>query len=886
MQVIQTINDTIRILFSPIDEDFRLLDFLLVQEGENKYLAQIIEIYDDKYDASQNVARVKLFFKVNNKGEVYGYDHFTPSKECEIKKIKREEILTFINENREALTIGLDYASQEPLDINIEFLKNNAVIFADKIEHSNNICAHFATTLSRYNKHSVIFDFTGAIDIKNAKKLKITKDVKLPLNFYTINYIWEKGLKTASLETQAICREIFNEVQTYAKSAPEGFIPFNKFLKVVEIQYKATPITELTVLLNKLKGYQKNNIFANSKKDFESIEISCRENDVTIVDFSELKTSWHKEFCDFAIRSIKNAFVFIRLNETNSDVDLINFIYDKNPQINLVPSISYSYSKMPHIIERADNFILLPTLSPRRDFGAANFELSSIANDECILFGKDSENFIFTIKNDRFSNTDETDKNPPRRIRLKLDIDTNSPKERLRTDINNEIENDFEQQAKEPVLTDEELEFFEQQKEKLEALEEKILIKKSEDSSLESQSCDKPKIQTEEISKDNSAKDTEPEEEISKESFLLDSDAQEIQKEPTLEEQKPDEILADEYDNSKETLSNENIQTPQEDGCGVEDNILEEENSQEVQSEEFPQDVDYPDEPESDINKEILEGEIIEEDEQENFQKADEDSSEPLSELAKAIREDEQNVTISLDDEIQITKNYSTEEIIDIKSEQAQSIELEATSGTLEEGLEDEPKEEITQTNESLADNEEKPKEIDIAMQTSDTAKMQEESEEIQPSSFQNILSEEEYNAEEEMQDDETFSLEDLATQSVENAFNEVMDTQNNKSESLQKDLSGKLVVDENIVIDLEKIKEHVDTQGTSELPIFKNTSAKKEPKNFKTGDIIEHDKYGTGEVVKVINYANRSLLQINFKEVGKRLLDPDIANIRELKQD
>ena len=836
MQVIQTINDTIRILFSPIDEDFRLLDFLLVQEGENKYLAQIIEIYDDKYDASQNVARVKLFFKVNNKGEVYGYDHFTPSKECEIKKIKREEILTFINENREALTIGLDYASQEPLDINIEFLKNNAVIFADKIEHSNNICAHFATTLSRYNKHSVIFDFT--------------------------------------------------EVQTYAKSAPEGFIPFNKFLKVVEIQYKATPITELTVLLNKLKGYQKNNIFANSKKDFESIEISCRENDVTIVDFSELKTSWHKEFCDFAIRSIKNAFVFIRLNETNSDVDLINFIYDKNPQINLVPSISYSYSKMPHIIERADNFILLPTLSPRRDFGAANFELSSIANDECILFGKDSENFIFTIKNDRFSNADETDKNPPRRIRLKLDIDTNSPKERLRTDINNEIENDFEQQAKEPVLTDEELEFFEQQKEKLEALEEKILIKKSEDSSLESQSCDKPKIQTEEISKDNSAKDTEPEEEISKESFLLDSDAQEIQEEPALEEQKPDEILADEYDNSEETLSNENIQTPQEVGCGVEDNILEEENSQEVQPEEFPQNVDYPDEPESDINKETLEGEIIEEDEQENFQKADEDDSEPLSELAKAIREDEQNVTISLDDEIQITKNYSTEEIIDIKSEQAQSIELEATSGTLEEGLEDEPKEEITQTNESLADNEEKPKEIDIAMQTSDTAKMQEESEEIQPSSFQNILSEEEYNAREEMQDDETLSLEDLATQSVENAFNEVVDAQNNKTESLQKDLSGKLVVDENIVIDLEKIKEHVDTQGTSELPIFKNTSAKKEPKNFKTGDIIEHDKYGTGEVVKVINYANRSLLQINFKEVGKRLLDPDIANIRELKQD
>ena len=327
MQVIQTINDTIRILFSPEEEDFKLLDFLLVQESDNKYLAQIIEIYDDKYDASQNVARVKLFFKVNENGEVFGYDHFTPSKECEISKLKKEEILTFINEGKEALNIGLDYRSEEPLDINLDFLKNNAVIFADRIDHSNNISASFARTLSRYNKHSVIFDFTGALEIKNAEKLKITKDIKLPLDFYSLDYIWEKGLSTASLETQAICREIFNEVKTFAKNTPDGFIPFDKFLNVVEIQYKATPIIELTVLLNKLKAYQKNNIFAKSKKDFEAVKKAVDKNDITIIDFSEVKTSWHKEFCDFVIRNMQDdVFVFLRLNETNTDVDLINFI--------------------------------------------------------------------------------------------------------------------------------------------------------------------------------------------------------------------------------------------------------------------------------------------------------------------------------------------------------------------------------------------------------------------------------------------------------------------------------------------------------------------------------------------------------------------------------
>ena len=1050
MQVIQTINDTIRILFSPIDEDFKLLDFLLVQEGKNKYLAQIIEIYDDKYDASQNVARVKLFFKVNDEGEVFSYDHFTPSKECEIKKIKREEILTFVNENRESLTIGMDYATQEPLDINVEFLKNNAVIFADKIEHSNNISAHFASTLSRYNFHSVIFDFTGAIDVKNAKKLKISKDIKLPLNFYTINYIWEKGLKTASLETQAICREIFNEVQTYAKNAPEGFIPFKNFLKVVEIQYKATPIAELTVLLNKLKAYQKNDIFANTKGDFESAEISCRENEITIIDFSELKTSWHKEFCDFIIRNVKDAFVFIRLNETNSDVDLINFIYDKNPQIHFIPSVSYSYSKMPHIIERADNFILLPTLSPKRDFGAANFELSSISSDECILFGKDSENFIFTIINNRFASPDNSEKNPPRKIKLKLDINTHNPKERLRTNIGAEPDSAFEQQAKEPVLTDEELEFFEQQaKENLDALEEKIPIKKPQDCSTEPQSCSREENPSQETEKDGfdgelKAKEDNLADSLSSDTAQeketiqtgenlppLESDTKEVQEstllnktaevnaqnegkqnepyenerseaqktnetplqtkntdiaeneasleeESRFEEENPkdgftqdraqDTALRDENtleESSDEYIAWDNTPDTASDEENAKDNtavsLKEDTPDEDIVSEDFTRD-DYITEPAKGSRDEIIEGEILEEETKDTpAQNSIDTEEEPLSELARAIREEERNVSISLDDEIQINKNYSAQEVIDIRGKDIQRIdletaediadkefanetyedessyeadeivyeteqeaslddteELEETSAAeyISDGYEEEPAQEpegdfltepktdfetvyeedpVQEAEEDpLQEEPEETEQGEESLEKSDEEQEEEpaqtqENRKIIQSSFQNILEQEddsESSSEEESEKDDTLSLEALAAQSVENAFNEVMDSQASEFEKPKKDLSGKLVVNENVVIDLEKIKEHIDTKGASELPIFKNTSAKKEPKNFKAGDIIEHDKYGAGEVVKVINYANRSLLQINFKEVGKRLLDPDIANIRELKQD
>ena len=56
MQVTNALNNQIRILFNPNVEAFRLFDFLVVKSLEDRYLAQIIEIYDDKFDASQNVA--------------------------------------------------------------------------------------------------------------------------------------------------------------------------------------------------------------------------------------------------------------------------------------------------------------------------------------------------------------------------------------------------------------------------------------------------------------------------------------------------------------------------------------------------------------------------------------------------------------------------------------------------------------------------------------------------------------------------------------------------------------------------------------------------------------------------------------------------------------
>ena len=68
-----------------------------------------------------------------------------------------------------------------------------------------------------------------------------------------------------------------------------------------------------------------------------------------------------------------------------------------------------------------------------------------------------------------------------------------------------------------------------------------------------------------------------------------------------------------------------------------------------------------------------------------------------------------------------------------------------------------------------------------------------------------------------------------------------------------------------------------------SSLPIFKNNEADEDIPgyDFAEGMKVSHEKYGTGNILKVVKYSNRCLLQIEFENSGKRLLDPKIAKIK-----
>ncbi|MDD3014214.1 MAG: hypothetical protein PHC34_10975 [Candidatus Gastranaerophilales bacterium] len=70
----------------------------------------------------------------------------------------------------------------------------------------------------------------------------------------------------------------------------------------------------------------------------------------------------------------------------------------------------------------------------------------------------------------------------------------------------------------------------------------------------------------------------------------------------------------------------------------------------------------------------------------------------------------------------------------------------------------------------------------------------------------------------------------------------------------------------------------------TPDIPIY-STAEETEEKEFdlEEGDTVRHQKYGEGVIKKIIGYGNKKLCSIEFNNVGRRLLDPNLAVIEKV---
>ncbi|MBR2068206.1 MAG: hypothetical protein IJ877_00455 [Candidatus Gastranaerophilales bacterium] len=817
MQVANALNNTIRILFNPKVETFKLFDFLIVKSSNDRYLAEIVEIYDDKFDSSQNVAKLRLFYKIAPNNEVMPYDNFTPNKECEIVKVKPDEVESFINQDKDTFIFATNTKTSQGLNVQYDFFNNNAVILADKIENANAVSLNLAKKLSS-KKHTVIVDFTGVVEYDDAKKITACKNFKMPLNFSTLDLVFDRCLSDASLEFQAIGQEIINAVKKYAKTQELGFIPFNAFVNVILQQYKATPYPELQLLLARMKKFQMNNIFAKNKKDYETLAKTIEKNDISIVDLSGLDGIWQKAYLEYIVADIDtDIYLITRINDESFDTDLINKIYNSRKNIKFVPNVSYNYSKLPSIMQYCKNYILMPSLNQRNDFLDANFALANLISDGCIIFGENTDNFIYLAR-DYELEIQEKRKNY-RKIALSMaQVEDNKPAEDSISDSQKLVQelSDLEEQS----IKEHQEEICKQElsEEPLEEVSEEVNKPVEED---EFQEINEPanaseipqeiqtirNIQEVKLSNEPAIAPSEPiVKEISQE-VEVSKDDEFVKIEEATQEDKQDVFQPIVEKNTIITTSEavENIE--------AEPKIQEEITTPVI---EAPQEIiEQPVEVEQNTTEEVQEEPI---------------TSQEVQEMPAVSQEIQKEPSITEDTQQEIIRK---EKEIDISDEELDFFELSESTAAL-----------ANEENVVIDDVEYK----------------------VKSDNLENNIIE----TNEDTNEDDDLDLSEIASNAIENNFEDIINS--------KKDVNKPTFeIDENTTIQVDL------NEGKKEnLPIFKEEEVKEQKAlpEYVTGGIVVHNKYGRGVITKIIQYDQRQLLQIDFEESGKKLLDPKVAEI------
>ena len=276
MQVLEIKNNLVKIAYD-VNDNLALSSFVIIEDTNTPYVAQVVNVKADKLT---NFAIVKLLFTFNEEGILKNYNGTIPSLKSTVSILPSKELLDIIPiENN--LTMGELAQQNVTLNVDKTILDNNLLVCSDNVENTNILLKNITKQI---DEKIVIFDTDGLFDAEN--KITFGKDFKLPLNYDTINFIYENELDDVDATSRAVIQDIFIEVQEYTKNLPEGYLPFETFINVVDQQYKETQIPQLVLLKNKLIKYRDLNAFAETLKDVLSLSIAIDKSKVTIIDIS------------------------------------------------------------------------------------------------------------------------------------------------------------------------------------------------------------------------------------------------------------------------------------------------------------------------------------------------------------------------------------------------------------------------------------------------------------------------------------------------------------------------------------------------------------------------------------------------------------------------
>lgn len=804
------------------DNSVYLSSFIQIDGIEKRYIAQVTQL---KRSGENSIAYAKILFLYD--GSLQPYDKTLPSKESEIKEFTFDILNNSINAKTPVIA-GETLGKGVSIIIDASSFDKKMLASIDDKQENNIIARNLVKQFNNLDKNVLIIDTLGVID---AKKITAGVDFKLPLDTASLAFMYQDCLNDATADSKSMIIEIFKDLSDYSQTVP--FVPFGTLKSIVDDMVDKSHVFKLLVLKNKLAKFDKLGYFAANKQEVDKID-AILNSKCAIIDLSKLDTAFQNRYLAFLYEKLQqkpNTQVLLELSNVISKKNLKNILSSENIPTTFITHSRFKY--LNDIKNLFDNFIISPSFTNNEIFSIYSSFLKAMPKQTYLITGE-AVNYIPLVSTLKVINevipsqpeTVEEEEIPvsePEEVQEELPIEEPEEEEIVQEDdseLEEISEEDEPEIIEEPQITNEEI---------LANIEEKseaVITEAAKDLTPP----------------ENMFGEEEEEEDIAEpaeESLQLEEDQEEqltinAEYETILEEQEEQEPQ-EEYDEIPITESFDTVQ----------------ENIEEI--EDYIPETDENDFEELSINEEFEQQEpLVEQEAEEEIEMPegfdlDIDSTQMLD-----AEEETEELTVN-DDDVDVLpiaeNNYELEDIVELNPDEADENDIVID---MEEDTEDELPENI---------DEQIVKDVDKVFTTR-------KDDDISDSDLDFI---------DELNNDDGNLLEEVSDSDA--VLEELSESDENDGilEEPQEQLELKDDSDDEI---LETRSSSTPIVPVYDADIPQEDLVMSDP--IQQGDTVTHAKYGSGVVEKMIKYGNKTLFSINFDNIGRRLLDPTLTEIKK----
>ena len=821
------------------DNSVYLSSFIQIDGIEKRYIAQVTQL---KRSGENSIAYAKILFLYD--GSLQPYDKTLPSKESEIKEFTFDILNNSINAKTPVIA-GETLGKGVSIIIDASSFDKKMLASIDDKQENNIIARNLVKQFNNLDKNVLIIDTLGVID---AKKITAGVDFKLPLDTASLAFMYQDCLNDATADSKSMIIEIFKDLSDYSQTVP--FVPFGALKSIVDDMVDKSHVFKLLVLKNKLAKFDKLGYFAANKQEVDKID-AILNSKCAIIDLSKLDTAFQNRYLAFLYEKLQqkpNTQVILELSNVISKKNLKNILSSENIPTTFITHSRFKY--LNDIKNLFDNFIISPSFTNNEIFSIYSSFLKAMPKQTYLITGE-AVNYIPLVSTLKVINEvipsqpetfEEEEKeipvSEPEEVQEELPIEEpEEEEEEIVQEDDSELEEISEEDEpeiiEEPQITNEEILANIEEKSEAVITEAAKDLTPPENMFGEEENIAEPAEESLQLEEDQEEQLTINAE---YETILEEQEEQEPQEEyETILEEQEEQEPQEEYDEIPITESFDTVQ----------------ENIEEI--EDYIPETDENDFEELSINEEFEQQEpLVEQEAEEEIEMPegfdlDIDSTQMLD-----AEEETEELTVN-DNDVDVLpiaeNNYELEDIVELNPDEADENDIVID---MEEDTEDELPENI---------DEQIVKDVDKVFTTR-------KDDDISDSDLDFI---------DELNNDDGNLLEEVSDSDA--VLEELSESDENDGilEEPQEQLELKDDSDDEI---LETRSSSTPIVPVYDADIPQEDLVMSDP--IQQGDTVTHAKYGSGVVEKMIKYGNKTLFSINFDNIGRRLLDPTLTEIKK----